>query len=272
MSMNSMAAPGLGHSLDISGTTPTPFARLVRVEVRKAYDTRSGLWLLISTAALTAVVMVIQLAVGATQEDVSLTYNSFLTSTNFSIAIVLPVIGILLLTSEWSQRTAMVSFSLEPRRPHVILAKLTVGVLLAVAAVVIALVLAALCNVVYGVVSSDPVVWNLEAARLGGFLLLQLIGMLTGFAFAALLLNSPAAIVFYMVYTFVLPGLFGIGAALMDWFDSVRPWIDFNFAQGPLVDATMTPEGWAHFAVSGFIWLVLPLAIGVWRVLRAEVK
>ena len=134
MSMNSMAAPGLGHSLDISGTTPTPFARLVRVEVRKAYDTRSGLWLLISTAALTAVVMVIQLAVGATQEDVSLTYNSFLTSTNFSIAILLPVIGILLLTSEWSQRTAMVSFSLEPRRPHVILAKLTVGVLLAVAA------------------------------------------------------------------------------------------------------------------------------------------
>jgi hypothetical protein len=24
--------------------------------------------------------------------------------------------------------------------------------------------------------------------------------------------------------------------------------------------------------VSGFIWLVLPLAVGLWRVLRAEVK
>ena len=33
--------------------------------------------------------------------------------------------------------------------------------------------------------------------------------MLTGFAFAALLLNSPAAIVLYMVYSFVLPGIFG---------------------------------------------------------------
>lgn len=272
MSMNSMAAPGLGHALDISGTAPTPFSRLVRVELRKAYDTRSGLWLLISTAALTGLVMVIQLAVGASQPDVSLTYNSFLTSTSFSIAILLPVIGILLLTSEWSQRTAMVSFSLEPRRPHVIVAKLAVGLLLAVAAVVIALGLAALCNLVYGVVSSDPVVWNLELSRLAAFLLLQVIGMLTGFAFAALLLNSPAAIVIYMVYTFVLPGLFGLGAALMDWFAKIQPWIDFNDAQGPLVDASMTGKDWAQFAVSGVIWLVLPLAIGVWRVLRAEVK
>ena len=60
-----MAAPASDASTS-PGTTPTPFARLVRVEVRKAHDTRSGLWLLISTAALTAVVMVIQLAVGAT--------------------------------------------------------------------------------------------------------------------------------------------------------------------------------------------------------------
>ena len=34
----------------------------------------------------------------------------------------------------------------------------------------------------------------------------------------------------------------------------------------------MTGEDWAHFAVSGFIWLVVPLVIGIWRVLRAEVK
>lgn len=259
-------------TLDISSTRPTPFSRLALVELRKAYDTRAGLWLLISTAALTAVVMVIQLAVGAVQADVVLTYNDFLTSTSFSIAILLPVIGILLLTSEWSQRTAMVSFSLEPRRPHVILAKLAVGIALAVVAVLIALVLATLCNAVYGVISSDPVTWDFGFAHTGGFLLLQVIGMLTGFAFAALLLNSPAAIVLYMVYSFVLPGLFALGAALMDWFSKIQPWIDFNDAQGPLVDATMTGKDWAQLAVSGFIWLVVPLAIGWWRVLRAEVK
>ena len=268
----SATAPALGHALDISSTTPTPFLRQVRVEMRKAYDTRAGLWLLISTAVLTAVVMAIQLAVGIVQKDVFLSYNDFLTSTNFSIAVLLPIIGIMLLTSEWSQRTAMVSFSLEPRRPRVVLAKLVVGLVLAVVAVVIALILAAACNGLYAALGDDPVVWDASFSHTAGFVLLQVVGMLTGFAFAALLLNTPAAIVIYMVYSFVLPGLFELGAQLMDWFDKIRPWIDFNYAQGPLVDATMTGEDWARFVVSGLIWLVLPLAVGIWRVLRAEVK
>jgi hypothetical protein len=55
-------------------------------------------------------------------------------------------------------------------------------------------------------------------------------------------------------------------------FGDLRPWTDFNFAQGPLVDATMTGKDWAYFAVSGLIWLVVPLGVGAWRVLRAEVK
>lgn len=271
MTMNSTQAPGLGHSLDISSTTPTPFSRLVRTELRKTWDTRAGLWLLVATAVLTGAVMVIQLAVVVAQ-DLVVSYNDFLTSTNFSIALLLPVIGILLLTSEWSQRTAMVTFSLEPRRPLVILAKLVVGIGLAVTAVVIALVLATVCNALYGLLSDFPAEWDLSVLQTLSFVLLQVIGMLTGFAFAALLLNSPAAIVLYMVYSFVLPGLFGLGAALIGWFADLQPWIDFNDAQTPLIDASMSGEDWAHFAVSGVIWLVIPLAIGLVRVLRAEVK
>ena len=267
----SAATPALGHALDVSSTTHTPFLRLVRTELRKTWDTRAGLWLLISTAVLTGLVMVIQLSVVVVQ-DLQVSYNDFLTSTNFSIALLLPVIGILLLTSEWSQRTAMVTFALEPRRPLVILAKLAVGIALAVAAVVVALVLATFCNAIYGALSDFPADWDASLTQTSSFLLLQEIGMLTGFAFAALLLNSPAAIVLYMVYSFVLPGIFEIGAQLIGWFDSIRPWIDFNYSQGPLVDSTMTSDDWAHFAVSGLLWLVLPLAIGFWRVLRAEVK
>lgn len=269
--MSATTAPGLGHALDLSTTSPTPFSRLVRVELRKTWDTRSGLWLLIATAVLTGVVMAVQLAVVVVQ-DLRVTYNDFLTSTNFSTALLLPVLGILLLTSEWSQRTAMVTFSLEPRRPLVVAAKFVVGIGLAVAAVVIALVLATVCNALYGALSGDTLEWDLGLPNVSGFVLLQIIGMLTGFAFAALLLNSPAAIVLYMVYSFVLPGIFGLGAALIGWFEDLQPWIDFSDAQGPLVDASMTGEDWAQLAVSGFIWLVVPLSIGVWRVLRAEVK
>ncbi len=272
MSTNpAIPASGLGHALDIGDTQKTPFLRLVSVELRKTWDTRAGLWLLICTALLTAAVMAIQLAVVVSQ-DLKVSYNDFLTSTNFSIGLLLPVLGILLLTSEWSQRTAMVTFSLEPRRPLVVAAKFVVGIGLAVAAVLLALVLATICNLLYGAMSGATVEWDLGLANVGGFVLLQVIGMLTGFAFAALLLNSPAAIVLYMVYALVLPGIFSIGAALIGWFADLQPWIDFNFAQTPLIDATMTGEDWAHFATSGFIWLVVPLAIGVARVLRAEVK
>ena len=264
-------APTLGHALDITGTRPIPFSRLVAVELRKSYDTRAGRWLLISMAVLTALVMAIQLSVVVVQ-DLSVGYRDFMTSTSFSIGLLLPVLGILLLTSEWGQRTAMVSFTLEPRRPRVILAKLVVGIGLAFASVVVALVLGAIANVLYGLLAGVSPDWDLTVLLTLAFLLLQVIGVLTGFALAALLLNSAAAIVLYMVYSFVLPGLFELGSALIGWFADLRPWIDFNGAQTPLVDATMSGEDWAHFAVSGVIWLVLPLAIGLWRVLRAEVK
>ena len=43
------------------------------------------------------------------------------------MGILLPVLGILLVTSEWSQRTAMVTFTLEPSRSRVIAAKFVVA-------------------------------------------------------------------------------------------------------------------------------------------------
>jgi ABC-2 type transport system permease protein len=268
----SAATLDLPH-LDVSGTAPVPFARTVKVELRKTYDTRAGFWLLLSIGLLTAAVMVIQLAVVVVQ-DLNVSYNDFLTSTSYSIAVLLPVLGILLLTSEWSQRSAMVTFSLEPHRARVVAAKVVVGLILALAAVVVALVLATLCNALYGPMSGNSVDWDASVGQTSAFVLLQVLGMLTGFAFAALFLNTPAAIVVYMIYSCVRPGLFELGSHLIGWFHDLRPWIDFSNAQDPLIDPalSMTGKDWAYFAVSGFIWLVVPLVIGMWRVLRAEVK
>lgn len=263
--------PQLERSIDLARSRPVPFGRLVSVELRKSHDTRAGRWLLISMALLTALVMVIQLSVVVVQ-GIGVGYSDFMTSTSFSIGLLLPVLGILLLTSEWGQRTAMVTFTLEPRRPRVITAKLAVGAILALASVVVALVLGAICNLLYGALAGVPATWDLSVLEVLAFLLLQVLGILTGFALAALLLNSAAAIVIYMVYSFVLPGLFQLGANLIAWFSDLRPWIDFNNAQTPLIDASMTGSDWAHFVVSGLLWLGLPLAIGLWRVLRAEVK
>ena len=136
----------------------------------------------------------------------------------------------------------------------------------------IGLALSAVANLLYGALSGDPVLWDIGVVDVVFYFLLHAIGMATGFAFGTLFLNTAAAIVIYFVYSFVLPGLFQLGAQLMGWFRDIQPWIDFSAAQNPLIEGSISGEQWAQLAVSGFIWLVLPLAVGLWRVLRAEVK
>ncbi|MEO6604327.1 MAG: ABC transporter permease, partial [Aeromicrobium sp.] len=74
------------------------------------------------------------------------------------------------------------------------------------------------------------------------------------------------------VYSFVVPTIFGILAATQNWFEKIQPWMDFNFATVPLFDGELTGEQWAQLGVSSLPWLVIPLAIGTWAVLRSEVK
>lgn len=257
------------RALDLCAGPRVPWWRLLRVELRKVVDTRSGLWLLVAMGLLTAIVMAVQLVVVVTQ-DMEADYGSFIASTTYSIGVLLPVLGILVLTSEWGQRTAMVTFCLEPHRTRVLGAKLLAGVVVAVAAVGVSLLLGVVANLLYGVWNGE-VSWEFGPLRAGAFLLIQSLGMLTGFALAALLLNSAAAIVAYFAYSWILPILLGLGA-LVDWFADIQPWVDFSAAQSPLAEAAMSGTDWAHLLVSGAFWLGIPLAVGGWRVLRAEVK
>jgi ABC-2 type transport system permease protein len=266
-----MSTTTYDHTFDISGTTPVPFGRLVAVELRKMADTRAGRWLLISIAALTALVLAIQLAV-ILSNDLQVDFRDFMIAMNTPMGILLPVLGIMSVTSEWTQRTAMVTFTLEPSRSRLILAKFVSTMLIAVVAVVIGLALSVVANLLYGALSGDEVLWDIGVVDVVFYFLLHAIGMATGFAFGTLFLNTAAAIVVYFVYSFVLPGLFQLGAQLIDWFADIQPWIDFAAAQNPLIEGSISGEQWAQLAVSGFIWLVLPLAVGLWRVLRAEVK
>jgi ABC-2 type transport system permease protein len=258
-------------TLDVSQTARVPFSRLVTVELRKMVDTRAGRWLLISIAALTALVLIIQLWVVLAQ-DLDVTFDDFAGGANIPMNILLPVLGIMSVTSEWSQRTAMVTFTLEPSRSRFLAAKYVGTLIIAFTAVVIGLILTILANFLYGALSDHEVVWELSVFQIFCYFLLYLFAMSTGFAFGMLLLSTAAAIVVYFVYSFILPGLFELGAALLDWFKDIRPWIDFNLAQTPLTVADVSGEEWAQLATSGLIWLVLPMAIGIWRVLRAEVK
>lgn len=266
----SVSAPELGHALDLSTTRPTPFWRLVRVELRKSYDTRAGFWLLASIALIVLAAEVIAVAVTAAQDE-PMEFGDFVGTAAFLTSFLLPVLGIMLVTTEWSQRSAMVTFALEPRRPLVITAKALVGVLLTLATVVVSVVIGFVANLTYGLIEGHTD-WTFGWPDFAAFVLTQVLAMLGGFALAALLLNTAAAIVVFFVYKWVLPGLFALGAALMGWFDSLRPWIDFQAAQDAIWNWSSAGEDWAQLVVSGLVWLGLPLVIGMRRVLRAEVK
>ena len=70
---------------------------------------------------------------------------------------------------------------------------------------------------------------------------------------------TPAAIVVYFVYVFVLPPIFGVARLFLDWFDKIAPWFDFSTNQNVLMDWDLSSKDWAHLAVSSIWWLWLPL-------------
>jgi hypothetical protein len=99
--------------------------------------------------------------------------------------------------------------------------------------------------------------------------MIQTLSILQGLAFGMVLLNSAAAI----VASFVLPIAFSIVASLVDWMAEAQPWLDPSVAQSPLFgDVALSGEQWAQLGTTTLLWIVLPMAVGFWRVDRAEVK
>jgi hypothetical protein len=160
----------------------------------------------------------------------------------------------------------MVTFTLEPHRGKVITAKVLAALAFGLLAVALAIVLAALG----AAVSGAPDAWeNIGLDDIGKFALLQVSGVLQGLAFGLIFLNSAAAIVTY----FVLPIAFSIVTSIWTAIRDAQPWIDLGTSQQPLFGGDpMTGEQWAQLAVGTLIWVVLPFVLGLWRVLRAELK
>jgi ABC-2 type transport system permease protein len=233
--------------------------RLTAIELRKLADTRAGLWLLIVIVLAALGTMVIQLVFN---NDADQTLNNYLQFALLPVSVLLPVLGVLSMTSEWSQRTALTTFTLVPARSRVVVAKLAAGVVIAVLATAVTFGLAALANLIAGGHG-----WSIGAAVLGQTLLGQVLGVLFGLGFGALLMNSPLAIVTY----FAVPTVWSILTATISGLKHVAPWLDFNAAGMPLSEAGMTGAEWAHLGTASALWVLVPVVLGTVRVLRREV-
>ena len=248
---------------------PIPLTRIIGVELRKMFDTRSGFWLLtsIGITALVATGAVILFA-----PDSALTYNSFAAAIGVPMTIILPIIAILSVTSEWSQRSGLTTFTLVPHRGRVIWAKAISAVGVGIVSSVVAFSSGALGNVVGTTITGTDLVWDLTFENLLYITFANVLGLMMGFMLGVLIRNSAGAIVGYFVYSLVLPVIFELLASLQEWFRDLQGWVDFNFSSSQLFDGALTSTQWAHLGVSGFIWLIAPLTVGVWLMLRSEVK
>ncbi|RYC13795.1 ABC transporter permease subunit [Nocardioides zhouii] len=249
---------------------PIPTARLVRIELRKMFDTRSGFWMLVSIGVLSLV------ATGAVilfAPDDAVTYDSFATAIGFPMSVILPMIAILAVTSEWSQRSGLTTFTLVPHRGRVIGAKAIASVIVGLGSMAIAFAVGAVGNLAGSALAGVDTVWDVSLSTAPQIVLGNLVGMAIGFTLGVVLRASAAAIVGYFVVSLVMPGILVLLAQVRSWFEDLQPWIDWNYTQVELFEgATNTGEEWAMLGSTTMIWIVVPLVIGLLTLRRSEVK
>ena len=247
---------------DTAGVHTRPaLGRLVGVELRKMLDTRAGFWMQVATVVLTAIIVVARFATGDAADH---TFASVLGDGLLPAAVLLPVAGVLLVTSEWSQRTGMITFALVPVRSRVLGAKLVASLVLAVAMLAVSVGIVAA-----GVLVAAPGVdgaWTDAGTLIAQSAVYLTAGMVTGVAFGMVLLASAPAI----VALFALP-IAWTAVASLSFLTDAAPWLDTRLALAPMHDEVMSATQWAHAGTALAIWMLLPLAIGAWRITRREI-
>jgi ABC-2 type transport system permease protein len=249
----------------LTGRPGVPFGRQLRAEIRKLTDTRAGRWLLIAIFAATPLVVTGVLILAGPE---NLTYGKLVNFTQSPERILLPIVGILTVSSEWSQRTGLLTFTLEPNRRRVLLAKLSATLVLGAGVIVVGFLSAAIGNVLGIALRHGDGSWAFGVAGYRDITVVLVVGLLQGLAYGMALLSTAVAIVFF----YVVPNLSNLLFSAVSGLTGVAPWLDLDKAQAALYLHEVTAEQWAQYLTASLIWVVLPGAIGVVRVLRTEVR
>ncbi len=237
-------------------------ARLTAVELRKMVNTRSGFWVPIAVALLTLLVAII----GSTNHGgTSATFIHIFNISSRPAAFLLPVMGVLLVCGEWSQRTTLTTFTLVPSRWRVIAAKFGASVIVStialIACLLLTVVFASALGHAPGGTGSLP--WQVI---LQGWLELAA-GMAMGLAFGAAVLVSAPAIVAYLLLPVVWNGIIGGIHGL----DGVARWLDSGDTLNPLTLHALNGTEWARVAATLAFWIGIPILIGWFRIGRGDI-
>ncbi len=260
--MSATAITPIGGSARHASKDQRPgVGRLMAVELRKMVNTRSGFWVPIAVAAVTALVSLIAASNHGGNDG---TFRHVLHAASIPGAYLLPVMGVLLICSEYSQRTTLTTFTLVPNRWRVLGAKLGASLIVSTIALVACLLFSVVAASIFGHApggtGSLPLTIILQA-----WLFLSA-GMVMGMAFGAAILLSAPAIVAYLLLPVVWNGL----AGNISWLATPARWLDSGSTLGPLTEQKLNGTQWAHAVATFGLWIGVPLVIGLLRIGRGD--
>ncbi|MDG4838197.1 MULTISPECIES: hypothetical protein [Micromonospora] len=238
----------------------------VAVECRKIVTTRSGRGLLLVAVVLVAAGAVIAAAAPA-DSRVVLVRDSFAMAVA-PLVLFVPIIALTAFTSEWSTRSALLTFTLSPRRARVFAGKLGLGVLLSLALPLIAFAFAVIAT---HVAHPARLVSYADAFGVDGGLLqnmiLTTVYTLMAVGVATVVRLTSVALTAFLVLTLVSDTV--IGLVLGDagkWFSLITGFEQISSAAiaGP------TEIGQAVSVL--LVWILLPLTVGFRRFVRSDVS
>jgi hypothetical protein len=245
---------------------PRPaLARLAEVELRKMTDTRSGRWLLAVVGLLMTATVVVMVFVARPEHRA---FADLAAAAPVAGHLLIPVVGVLSVTAEWSHRTALTTFGLIPDRTRVAVAKILAALALAAAVLATGLLLAVAGRILAAAAGRGAGGWALPGTEFTESLIGMGIGVTSGVAFGMLFMNAPLAI----VLMFLVP--IGIGT-LVEAVSALRPvedWVDHSASLHAVLDSGVTAERLGRLAVGLAIWVVVPLAAGLVRLRRREIR
>lgn len=248
-----------------AGSSRPPLPRLARVELRKLVDTRSGFWLLAAIVLLTILVIVID---AITSDPSGRTLRDSFGISLVPVGTLIPIVGILGVTAEFSQRTALQTFIAVPQRGRVIWAKALAILALGVVGTLACLAFAAVTNVLTGVLGAADGSWSLSLTDVGEGLVFEELSLLMGFGLGMLFASPAVAIVVY----FVVPTAWSVAGELIGALHHVRDWLDTSIAYEPLGNFATSGHDWAQIATSSAVWVGIPVALGLVLLRRREVS
>jgi ABC-type transport system involved in multi-copper enzyme maturation permease subunit len=168
---------------------------LTGVEIRKMVDTRSGLAVLGTALAIAVLALGWKLLHVNDSPPSWSDYSGFLPAVGMAVA----MIGLFGMTAEWTQRTALTTFTLSPRRGRVLAAKFAASVVLALAALAVVFLLILGAVALGGLISGQATDYSGLGRGISGYLVISVLEVTMAAGFGALSAQTAVAVGGYIV-------------------------------------------------------------------------